>query len=163
MRETLEDITQNAESSARGKTLDVVKYAFSYGGATAASYIVGGISSYCLSESGFSPEMNASLSFAAKTAAFYFVNGGIYTGMHWDKYKNKTSSWANDMKEIVCSNWNGTKVTLMGGAFHWGLMRIVSLSPVSSFIIGNLIPGAGAVLVKVARDAKKGIIIRKQT
>lgn len=64
------------------------------------------------------------------------------------------------MDETILSNAGGTGVTLAGGGLHWGLMWLINLNPVSSFIIGNIIPGASAAIVKVARDAMKGMIAR---
>jgi len=138
-----------------------LKYLASYGGATIASYIIGAGSAYYSRDRGCSPELIAALSFAAKTSAFYVSNAGIYTSLYWDEYR-KGRLWRKDMDNIIISSAGGTGVTLIGGGIHWGLMRAVNMSPIFSFIIGNLIPGESAVAVKLVRDAKNGIIVKSK-
>ncbi|MDP3882390.1 MAG: hypothetical protein Q8Q31_05930 [Nanoarchaeota archaeon] len=140
--------------------LQVVKYLASYGGATALSYAIGAASAYHSQEQGCNPESIATLSFTAKTATFYLANIAIYTASYWNEYQTGARHWRKDMDEAILSNMGGTGVTLAGGGLHWALMRTINLSPISSFIFGNLIPGVSAALVKVIRDAKKGILVR---
>jgi len=155
----LEEKLRNFAGKFMKNSSQILKYAASYGGATLISYVTGAASAYYSQKNTCSPEIIALLSFTAKTSAFYISNAAIYTILYWKEYA-QGRDWRKDMRETIISNAGGTGVTLTGGAAHWGLMRLINLSPVPSFIIGNVIPGAGAAIIKIGRDAMKGMITR---